>query len=106
MRYCRNCRKNVSDEFKFCPVCGAETEESKEEILFPKEEIANLKTELAFTKDDLNRNIRFLKDEIEKTRQINSGAIKTVKKVHVFSLAAVVGLTGVIIGFIEGILTM
>ncbi len=106
MRYCRNCRKNVADEFKFCPVCGAETEESKEEILFPTEEIANLKTELAFTKDDLNRNINFLKDEIKKIGQKNYGEIKILKKVHVFSLAAVLGLTGVIIGFIEGILYM
>lgn len=108
MKSCRKCGKNVADEIKFCPECGTETEESKEEILFPKEEIANLKTELTFTKDDLNRNIKFLKDEIksskEKIEQIESGAIRTIKRVHVFQFALIIGFMEAILGFILGIL--
>lgn len=108
MKYCRKCIKNVADEYKFCPECGMETEESNEEILFPKEEIAYLKTELAFTKDDLNRNIKFLKDEVkfsrEKIEQIESGAIRTVKRVHVFQFALIIGFMEAISGFILGIL--
>lgn len=108
MKYCRNCRKNVADEHKFCPECGMETEESKEEILFPKEEIANLKTELTFTRDDLNRNIKFLKDEIksskEKIEQIESGAIRTIKRVHIFQFALITGFIEAILGFILSIL--
>lgn len=104
MRYCRNCRKNVADEFKICPECGSETEESKEEMLFPKEEIANLKHELAFTKDDLNRNIKFLKDEIKSLRETNSGAIKELQRVHVLRFSVVMGFINAIVGLILGIL--
>jgi hypothetical protein len=94
----------VADELKFCSECGTETEGSKEEILFPKEDIANLKTELTFTKDDLKREIKYLKDEIKKIEKKDSGSIKILKRVHVFQFAVVIGFIGAISGFISGIL--
>jgi hypothetical protein len=102
MRYCRNCRKNVSDEFKFCPVCGAETEGSNEEILFPKEEIANLKHELNYTKDALYREIKFLKEGLNKKEPDTSSSVR-LKTIHPIEFAYFTGTLGAIVGFIIGL---
>lgn len=108
MRYCPKCRKNIEDEYNFCPECGTETEEIHEKMLFPKEEIANLKKELEFTKDDFSKDIKFLKGEakysIEKIEEIESGTIRKLKRVHVFQFAVVIGYITAIFGFILGIL--
>jgi hypothetical protein len=107
---CHKCGKELvenNEKNLFCPNCEPSINKTKD----PIEEMPNLKADFELFKNQSNKDSSYIKEELKVLKEELSSGKKTyktisLKKVHVFSLAAVLGLTGAIIGFIEGMLFM